>query len=70
MPAESLAEHLGGPPPPGLIAALDDDEIERLAGLLAAAREEQAAELDRAMDDALGYVPRLARGTVRRLLFG
>jgi hypothetical protein len=70
MSADRLARELGAAPPPGLIAALGDDELERLAGLIAVAREEQAAELERAMDAALGYVPRLARGTVRRLLFG
>jgi hypothetical protein len=49
---------------------LDEAELKRLVGLLRDAREQQTAALLKAIDDGLSFIPRLARGAVRRALFG
>ncbi len=49
---------------------LGEAELERLVGFLRAAREQQTAALHKAIDDGLGFIPRLARGAVRKALFG
>jgi hypothetical protein len=68
-PLEELARELGAPPPPEF-ERLDDDELRQLRELLAATREHQSEALLAAIDSGLGFVPRLARGAVKRVLFG
>lgn len=65
--ARALSDELGGSLPEGL-EQLDDDELGELADALRTARERQAAVLEQATDEALGHVPRLLRGPVRRIL--
>jgi hypothetical protein len=67
---KALEEQLGAKVPKGLAAALSDDELARLADAVRQAREVQARELDKALEDALGHIPRLARGPIRRIVFG
>jgi hypothetical protein len=64
--AESLEHQLGGPLPAG-VAALDDASLTTLADAVRQARRRQAAELGAAGEKALGLVPRLLRGPVRRI---
>lgn len=59
-----------GAPPPVELASLDPDQIERLTALLAASRKQQRRALAEALDQGLGFVPRVARGAVKRALFG
>lgn len=66
---ERLARELGVSPPPEF-AALSPAELTKLADLLAQAREQQSAALQDALEGGLGYLPRLVRGTVKRVLFG
>lgn len=69
LPAwDALARLLGADPPPAL-RALDEADLEALSQLLHESRTRQQRQLQRALEDALGYVPALARGTVRRILF-
>jgi hypothetical protein len=56
--------------PPAAIASLEASEIETLRGLLVSARERQREALERAVDDGLGFLPRLLRGAVKKALFG
>lgn len=65
---EILRAELGAEPPPGLIDNLDADALIALAGKLREAKEHQSEALDRAIDDALGHLPRLLRMTVERIL--
>ena len=64
--AEGLEGQLGVKVPRG-IAALDHDDREDLADAVRAARRRQSAELRRALDGALQYIPRLLRGPVRKV---
>jgi hypothetical protein len=67
-PAEDQLRHeLGAELPPSLNALSDADRA-RLAELLAAARSRQARALAQAIDEGLGFVPRLARIAVKRVL--
>jgi hypothetical protein len=68
-PLDGLRRELGASPP-AAIAALDASEIETLCGLLVSAREHQREALERAVDDGLGFMPRLLRGAVKKALFG
>lgn len=63
----SLAAELRQPPPEG-IAKLADEHLQHLAGALRSARLRQAEALDAAGENAFGYVPRLLRGPIRRML--
>ncbi|WP_227980384.1 hypothetical protein [Nocardia spumae] len=65
--AELLAE-IGGPPE--VIAQLDQHEAATILALFACARQNQRRSLDRAIDDALGVLPRLIRIPARKILFG
>lgn len=65
---EALTGVLAGEPPASL-RTLDDDALQQLSTLLRDSRQRQQRQLERALEDALGYVPALARGTVRRILF-
>jgi len=65
----ALERELGGRAPGGL-KTLDDEELAHLAKLLHDAKQRQLAQLETAIDEALGIVPRLVRGPVRKVLFG
>ncbi|WP_420426354.1 hypothetical protein [Algiphilus sp.] len=55
--------------PPKSVMRLPADEQQRLATLLADSRRHQQQRLQQALKDALGHLPRLLRGPVRRALF-
>jgi hypothetical protein len=63
-----LERELGGRAPDGLVA-LGERERAAFAEALRRAKARQSRELDTAIEQALGIVPRLLRGTVRKLLF-
>ncbi len=65
---DELAEELGAPPP-AEFEQLSDDDVRRLTALLAGAREHQSRALVEAIDQGLEFIPRLARGAVKRALF-
>jgi hypothetical protein len=65
----ALRRELEGPVPRSL-AALEDEDLEDLARALRERREHQSAALAKATEDSLGFVPRLLRGPLRRVLFG
>lgn len=65
----ALERELGGRAPEGL-STLTDEELTHLADLLHDAKQRQSQELDAAIEQALGIVPRLMRGPVRKALFG
>ncbi len=60
---------MGGRLPDGL-STLNDEELAHLAGLLHDAKQRQSEALEAAIEEALGIVPRLVRGSVRKVLFG
>lgn len=66
---ETLEGELGGPLPEGL-EELSGKELQKLADLLAAAKARQAQELEEGVQESLDFVPRLMRGSVRKILFG
>lgn len=53
-----------------VLALLSDEESAELATLLREARRNQQQALDASLDEALGHLPRLIRGTARKILFG
>jgi hypothetical protein len=63
----SLSRELGAEAPEA-VRTLSDADQERLAELLGAARRRQGQALSHAIDDGLGFVPRLARVAVKRML--
>ncbi len=64
-----LKPELGGGVPDGL-EALSEDELDEFAGVVRAAKRRQSQELELAVEQALDIVPRLLRGTMRKILFG
>jgi hypothetical protein len=64
---QALHDELGVAPPEGL-RALDGAQLQALADAVREAREQQSAALGAATERALGLVPWLLRGSVRRLL--
>ncbi len=64
-----LSEALQGSLPEGL-KGLDKTQRETLAKFFAAAKTQQRAALQGATEAALGHVPMLLRGAVRKVLFG
>ncbi len=64
-----LKPELGGSVPDGL-DALTEDELDGFATVLRAAKRRQSQELEAAVEQALDIVPRLLRGTIRKILFG
>ena len=52
------------------LAPLSDADAARFATLLADAREREAAALRDAAESSLSFVPRFARGTVKKIVFG
>jgi hypothetical protein len=65
--ARELARELGGKPLPEL-AALDAAETQALTAALQAARRRQQQQLQQAFEAALGHIPMLLRGPVRKIL--
>jgi hypothetical protein len=55
---------------PPTFATLSGDEATMLAGALQAALARQSSELEAASERALQHVPRVLRGTVKRVVFG
>jgi hypothetical protein len=64
-----LKPELGGGVPSGL-EALTEEELHGFAAAIRVARRRQSEELELAVDEALNIVPRLLRGTIRKILFG
>jgi hypothetical protein len=62
-----LEAQLGSRPPAGL-ARLHAEELSDLTAAIRDARRRQAAEIDAAADRALGFIPRLLRGPIRRVV--
>lgn len=54
--------------PPASLRALSGDQVRHLADAITAARHRQAEALEQAGEQAFGYVPRLLRGPIRRIL--
>lgn len=67
--SDRLAREYGDALPPGL-AALTEEQHTRLADAIEAARSRQATALAKATDSGLDFVPKLLRGTVKRVIFG
>ena len=67
--ASALEAELGGRAPDAL-AALPEPERRAFADTLRDAKARQSRELETAIDQSLGVVPRLLRGTIRKILFG
>jgi hypothetical protein len=64
---ETLREQLRADPPAG-VAALAEADLQHLAEAVRAARHRQAAELDRAGEQALRLIPRILRGPIRKVV--
>ncbi|HEY5195919.1 MAG TPA: hypothetical protein VIJ51_02705 [Solirubrobacteraceae bacterium] len=64
-----LKSELGGKAPRGM-DGLTEADMAGFAGMLHDAKRRQSQELEEAVDQALEIVPRLVRGTARRILFG
>lgn len=62
-----LTQLLGDSLPPGL-EQLGADELQALTDAVSQARRRQQQQLARAMEAALGHLPALLRGPVRRIL--
>lgn len=67
MSAHRLSEELGSDLPPA-VAALPEDALAVLADTLARARREQHRALEEAVARGLGFLPRLLRGPVTKVL--
>lgn len=65
---DALEVEYGGPLPPGL-AGLSDDQRGLIADAIDAARVRQATALAEATDNGLTFIPKLMRGTVKKVLF-
>lgn len=68
MSAQRLSDELGAALPES-VAALPPDTLAALADVLAAARRDQSRALAEASEKGLGFVPRLLRGPVQKVLF-
>lgn len=66
---QTLAQHLGVPPTqvPAL-AAYDEDHVAAYDALLTRAMETEDAAFETALEEALGFVPRLLRPVAKRVL--
>ena len=62
-----LREQLRAEPPEAL-RALPGEHLRHLADAISTARRRQAEALHQAGDQAFGYVPRLLRGPIRKIL--
>jgi hypothetical protein len=68
-PLADLRQEIRAVPPPA-IAALDQRDLEVLRAAVANARAVQNDALRKAVDDGLGFLPRVLRGAVKRALLG
>lgn len=64
-----LEGELGGAVPVGL-EQLSDEQLLALADLLQDAKARGQEQLHDGVEDSLNFVPRLMRGSVRKILFG
>lgn len=64
---DALRQALRTEPPPEL-SGLDEAQLADLAEAIDAARARQRAELNAAIDQAWGHVPRLLRGPLRKIV--
>jgi hypothetical protein len=62
-----LAAAIDAAPPPEF-DALSDTERAALTEIVETAARERSRLIDRAIDDSLGHLPALLRGTVKRVL--
>lgn len=60
---------LGGRAPEGFMQ-LTDEQLLALADLLQEAKARGQEELQEGVEESLDFVPRLMRGSVRKILFG
>jgi hypothetical protein len=67
--SDALEAELGGRAPDAL-STLSKGDRRAFAGVLHDAKARQSHELEAAVEEALGVVPRLLRGTIRKILFG
>jgi len=65
----ALEAELGGRAPDEL-AALSAKDLRAFADVIRDAKARQSQELEAAVEQSLGVVPRLLRGTIRKILFG
>lgn len=65
---DELAAALGGPVPAG-VEQLGDAAMLQLASLVDGAQARQSAQLEDAVRDGLGHVPRPLRLLVKKMLF-
>jgi hypothetical protein len=63
----ALEREFGSKPPPGL-TRLDADALNDLVDAVREARRRQAAEVEAAGERALGFIPRLLRGPIRKVV--
>lgn len=54
--------------PPQALSTLPGQDLRHLADAIGAARRRQAEALEAAGEQAFGYVPRLLRGPIRKIL--
>lgn len=67
--ADPLAAEYGDALPPGL-AALTGEQRQLLADAIEAARVRQAEALAEATENGLRFVPKVMRGTIKKVVFG
>ncbi len=65
----ALEAELGGRAPARL-DALDEAQLRSLTTLLHDAKSRQSEALDAAVEQSLEFVPKMMRGSVRKILFG
>lgn len=53
-----------------VVTQLSEEESRDLAELIRGARHAQQEALDRSLDQVLAHLPRLLRGSARKILFG
>ncbi|CAN5515121.1 hypothetical protein BH20ACT17_BH20ACT17_20730 [soil metagenome] len=66
---KALEAELGATAPDGL-SALTDTQLRSFGDALHEAKARQSEALERAIDQALEFVPRMVRGAARKTLFG
>ncbi len=64
-----LEAELGGAVPDGF-TQLGDEQLLELADLLQEAKARGQEELREGVEESLDFIPRLMRGSVRKMLFG
>lgn len=64
-----LLAELGGEPA-DVLGQLTPDEAATVLSLYLSVRQARRAELDTAIDDTLGFLPRLVRIPARKIMFG